>query len=79
MNQYGNLEMFNGPLPPECCWVDVPRAKQICKKHDIEFVVAMWGFEKKGGGFSVPLTKGVVVFKKDATKLKEEAEAVIEE
>ena len=39
----------------------------------------MWGFEKKGGGFSVPLTRGVVVFKADAEKLKHEAEVVAEQ
>ena len=58
--------------------MDVPRAKQICNKHGIEFVSAMWGFEKKGGGFSVPLTRGVVVFKTDAAKLRHEAEILVE-
>ena len=46
----------------------------MCNKLGIEFVSAMWGFEKKGGGFSVPLTKGVVIFKKDAERLKKEVE-----
>ena len=77
-NQYGNLEMFNGPLPPECCLVDVPKSITLCKKLGIEFVSAMWGFEKKGGGFSVPVTKGVVVFKHDAENLKQAAEAFAE-
>ena len=62
-NKYGNIEMFNGPLPPETCHIDVPKAILLCKRLGIEHVPAMWGFEKKGGGFSVPLTKGVVVFK----------------
>ena len=32
----------------------------------------MWGFEKRRG-FSVPVTHGVVVFKKDAEKIKQES------
>ena len=78
-NQYGNLEMFNGPIPPECCIVDVPRSVTLCKKLGIEFVSAMWGFEKKGGGFSVPLTKGVVVFKTDADKLEKASADFVEQ
>ena len=73
-NAHGNIEMFNGPLPEECCFMDVPRSKTLCNKLGIEFVQAMWGFEKKGGGFSVPVTKGVVVFKQDAEKLQEAAD-----
>ena len=77
-NKHGNLEMFNGPLPPETCYMDVTKSITLCKKLGIEFVQAMWGFEKKSGGFSVPLTKGVVIFKKDAEKLRNEA-TVLEE
>ena len=65
--------MFNGPLPEETCYVDVPKGVTLCKKLGIEYVRAMWGFERKSG-FSIPLVKGVVVFKKDADRLKKEAE-----
>ena len=77
-NKHGNLEMFNGPIPPETCYMDVPKSITLCKKLGIEFVQAMWGFEKKSGGFSVPLTKGVVIFKEDAVKLEKEAEIYVE-
>ena len=62
--------MFNGPIPPETCYMDVPKSITLCKKLGIEFVQAMWGFEKKVGGFSAPITKGVVIFKEDAEKLE---------
>jgi len=31
-NSYGNIELFNGPLPPTTCWLDVPKITLICKK-----------------------------------------------
>ena len=32
----------------------------------------MWGFERRNGR-SVPVTRGVVVFKKDAERIKQES------
>ena len=61
-NRYGNIETFNGPLPPECCHVNVPRAAQLSKKLGIEHVPAVVGFELGGRG-QYPLVKGVVIFK----------------
>ena len=65
--------MFNGPIPPETCFFDAPKIITLCKKIGIEYVSAMWGFERKAG-FSHPLTKGVVIFKKDLEQLKLESE-----
>ena len=65
-NAHGNIEMFNGPLPEETQFLDAPI--RVCKKLGVEFVQAMWGFERKSG-FSHPVTKGVVIFKKDVEQV----------
>ena len=70
--------MFNGPIPEETCYVDFPRAIPLCKKLGIEYVSAMWGFEKRSGGFSHPVTKGVVIFKGDKEQLRKESDAWVE-
>ena len=71
-NQYGNIETFNGPLPPECVYVNVTRAIPLSKKLDIEYVPAVVGFELGSRG-QYPIVKGVVVFKEDEDKLRAEA------
>lgn len=75
-NKYGNLELFNGPLPDECRWLDLPKIIPACKKLQVEFVPAVVGFDKGGpSGFSHPTIKGVVVFRADVKKIKAECEA----
>lgn len=69
-NKYGNLEIFNGPLPDECKWVDFPKVIKACKQLKVEYVPAVVGFEKGGAGFSHPLLRGVVVFREDVEKIK---------
>jgi len=71
MNRYGNIELFNGPLPPECCYVNVVRAIPFSKKIGIEYVPAVIGFDTTGSSKgSYPVIKGVVIFKKDEEKLR---------
>ena len=53
-NSYGNIELFNGPLPPECIWVNVQKSKTLAKNLGIEAVPAIVGFERRTGG-SFPL------------------------
>lgn len=76
-NKYGNIEIFNGPLPKECCYVNLPKTVTICRRLDIEFVQAVVGFEKNRSG-SYPITKGVVIFKSDYAKVKAESAKVEE-
>lgn len=71
MNKYGNLETFNGPLPPECRYANLPKIIPVCKKLQCEYVPAVIGFEIARGG-SHPVVKGVVMFKTDYKKVKEE-------
>ena len=53
-NDYGNFEMFNGPIPVGTVHCDIPRAATICKKLNVEFVEAVVGFEKGPTGRSHP-------------------------
>lgn len=79
-NKYGNIELFNGPLPPECLWIDQPRLYQVCKQLQVDFVPAVTGFERSGAkGFSHPVVKGAVVLKTDVAKITERCESLIEE
>jgi hypothetical protein len=71
-NKYGNIELFNGPLPEETQWLNLPKIFTVCKKLNAEYVPAVWGFEKGAGGFSHPLVKGAVVMRKDVGKIFKE-------
>ena len=71
MNRFGNIEIFNGPLPSECCYVNVVRSIPLSKKIGIEFVPAVIGFDTKGSYTgSYPVVRGVVILKKDEIKLR---------
>ena len=52
--------------------MNVTRAIPLSKKLDIEYVPAVVGFELGSRG-QYPIVKGVVVFKEDEDKLREEA------
>ena len=71
-NAFGNLETFNGPLPPECCYVNSTRCMPLAKKLGIEYVPAVVGFELGGRG-SYPLVRGCVIFRKDEFELRSES------
>ena len=71
-NRYGNIETFNGPLPPECVYVNCTRSIPLSKKLGIEFVPAVIGFELGSRG-QYPITKGVVIFKEDEASLRAES------
>lgn len=79
-NKYGNIETFNGPLPPECCHCNVVRAIPLSKKIGIEHVPAVIGFDTTGSyKGSYPVIRGVVIFKTDEKKLIEESQKWEEE
>lgn len=78
MNQYGNIEIFNGPLPEGTVHVDLPRAAQICRKLGIHHVPAVVGFEKGGHGKSHPCISGVVTFSKHIGEIEDEFKRIIE-
>jgi xeroderma pigmentosum group C-complementing protein len=61
-NKYGNIELFNGPLPPECKYLDYPKIMPTAKKLGLDYVPAVIGFEISKGG-SHPVIKGAVVFR----------------
>ena len=46
VNKYGNIEVFNGPLPEGCVHIWLPKAMIVCKKLGLEHVPAVVGFEK---------------------------------
>ena len=71
-NKYGNIELFNGPLPDECKWIDLPKLYQVCKRLQVECVPAVWGFEKGPRGGSYPQIRGGVVLKEDVSRITEE-------
>lgn len=54
--------MFNGPLPENTVYLDLPKAALICRKLNLEHVPAVIGFEKGGNGKSHPCISGVVTF-----------------
>jgi len=64
MNEFGNIEIFNGPLPETTVHIVLPKVQQICRKLGIEHVAAVVGFEKGGHGKSHPCVSGVVTFEK---------------
>ena len=45
-NEYGNFELFNGPLPEGVVHISLPRIKQICKWMKIEYWEAVSGFDQ---------------------------------
>ena len=71
-NRFGNIEIFNGPLPPECCYVNVVKSIPLSKKIEIEYVPAVIGFDMSGKG-NYPVIRGVVIFRKDEEKLRKES------
>ena len=54
-NSYGNIELFNGPLPETTCWLDVPKSIMIARKIKCEAVPAVVRFDKMSNGMSIPL------------------------
>jgi len=42
-NEYGNFEIFNGPLPKGVVHINLPGLPRICKKLGIEYVDAVVG------------------------------------
>ena len=73
-NDYGNIELFNGPLPETTCWINVPKVMLIAKKLGVEAVPSVVGFEKLGGGRSMPTILGAVCFKKDKESIIRESQ-----
>lgn len=69
--------MMNVPLPEGCVHIDIPKAKQICTKMDIDFVPAVVGFEKGGSGRSHPCIYGVVTFKEYAPRIRQEYKQIL--
>ena len=71
-NKYGNIEVFNGPLPEHTVYVDLPKVAMICRKLKIEHVPAVIGFEKGGNGKSHPCISGVVTFQHNLSLIENE-------
>ena len=55
---------MNETLPEGTVHIDIPKAALICKKLGLDFVPAVIGFEKSGGGRTHPCISGVVTFSK---------------
>ena len=77
MNEYGNIEIFNGPLPETTCHLHVPRMMQICKKLEVEAVPSVTRFDKLSNGMSVPVIEGAVIFEKDKAAVLEESRQML--
>ena len=66
-NKYGNIEIFNGPLPKKTCWVQhIPKIMDICRKLKVEAVVAVVELKR------YPVKKGAVIFWKDLPAIVKE-------
>lgn len=72
MNEFGNIELMNGPLPEGTLYCNIPKVIAICKKLKLEAVPACTGFDTAKSRF-VPVVQGAVVFERDLDKIKEEA------
>ena len=44
-NEYGNFELFNGPLPNGVVHINLPKIKSVCKKLGVEYWEAVSGFD----------------------------------
>eukprot|EP01016_Furgasonia_blochmanni_P030147 TRINITY_DN31469_c0_g1_i1.p2 TRINITY_DN31469_c0_g1~~TRINITY_DN31469_c0_g1_i1.p2 ORF type:complete len:205 (+),score=34.73 TRINITY_DN31469_c0_g1_i1:3-617(+) len=77
-NEYNNFEVCNGTLPAGTCHINLQGLPRLLRKHNIEFVEAVVGFEYgKHGARAVK--GGVVAFEKDKeTILKLHAENLVE-
>ena len=73
MNEYGNIETFNGPLPETTCLLHVPKIMLISRKLEVEAVPAVLRFDKLSNGMSVPVIEGAVIFLKDRAAIVEES------
>jgi len=72
-NDYGNIELFNGPLPATTMYLNVFKITGICKKLDLDCVPAVVRFDKAGNGMSIPVIEGAVVFIKDKDAIEYQA------
>lgn len=77
-NEYNNYEVndiilteqtFNGPPPEGTVVVDLPFVAKVCKKHSIEHVEAVSGWDNSGGRNHI-VKGGVLMFKKDLNLLE---------
>jgi len=61
-NEYGNFELFNGPLPEGVVHISIQKIKTVCKKLGVEYREAVSGFDIQAGR-SIPVYDGVITFK----------------
>lgn len=64
--------MFNGPLPENTVYINLPKVAMICKKLKLEHVPAVIGFEKGGNGKSHPCISGIVTFSQNIPLIEAE-------
>jgi hypothetical protein len=71
-NEYGNIEYIKErDLPEGTAYVDVFRARFLCKELGFEFKDAITGFTVAPNGMKYPVKKGVVVHKENVDKIME--------
>lgn len=67
-NEFGNIELFGCPLPPELVHLNYKSIWKACKQLEVDYRHAVTGFDlRKGRMFAVK--SGVVIFKEHEVKV----------
>lgn len=67
-NQYGNYEMWDTHIPEGCVYLDLPGIHRLARKHQVDAVQVMRGFERHSSRFT-PLIQGVILREGDRQSL----------
>ena len=71
-NEYGNIELFNGPLPDGTIWCNIPKVTFYARKLGVEAVASVTRFDTARGRM-VPVVEGAVIFERDLPAIEREA------
>ncbi|KAL4474683.1 hypothetical protein ABPG72_002276 [Tetrahymena utriculariae] len=70
-NEYGNWETFAGNPPEGTVFIEIQGLPKLLKKHNIEYVEAVCGFESTASGRSHVVKNGILAHKKDEERIRQ--------
>ncbi|KAL4429956.1 hypothetical protein ABPG74_000322 [Tetrahymena malaccensis] len=70
-NEYGNWETFAGSPPEGTVLIEIQGLPKLLKKHNIEYVEAVCGFESTASGRSHVVKNGILAHKKDEERIRQ--------
>ncbi|EAR83751.1 DNA repair protein Rad4 (macronuclear) [Tetrahymena thermophila SB210] len=70
-NEYGNWETFAGDPPEGTVLIEIQGLPKLLKKHNIEYVEAVCGFESTASGRSHVVKNGILAHKKDEERIRQ--------